>query len=266
MSTRRPAPAPEDACAGRLDRVLRIGADAQRAASVDAPFKKFGQEEQYNADADILALGLDLKTGLGERVIDADTTTIAPLQRMCTYRLKRSNSVGKGTYGAEFPDGTGSGLAIINSKTMYRNVYHRFLETLRNTALTVEQREMELSKIDVYYEIPHDKERGYETTYTHGVMTWFERMAQRRKEEDDLMQRKSFSNFWLFYKRAAVGPAAGNYLCLGRFDVVKVTYLREVRRWYVLLKVRSPMGTLPKIAYTSFDQAEARDAAAELAP
>ena len=62
------------------------------------------------------------------------------------------------------------------------------------------------------------------------------------------------------------GPAAGNYLCLGRFDVVKVIYLREVRRWYVLLKVRSPMGTLPKIAYTSFDQAEARDAAAELAP
>lgn len=319
MSTRpEPAVTAEPAHRRRVDDVVRIGALMREATlspldplDVGSFVKTTGGPRSYasqrgvrqgiGTDNEVVSMGLfnmkpDYATlfanGLnynGYRPptgTDVVTEDAAALRMGKTYILRRMEN-SKGMFGAEWTANgaegyTGFGVGIISPTSLYTDDYQQVLAIVKaaGTAPSNHALEAALANEYIYYQLPDD--RGSDQAYKVGANAWARTITNEFKQDtlsNARLQRKSYSNFWVFLKQDSVEdmPNRQKYLCLGRWSTVDYVRGTDIGKLgYQYLKLGMPKDPYPATFggdyrlesvtynYTAQDRAAADEAARAL--
>ena len=236
--------------------------------------------------ATMFANGLTYNGYAPPKGMDVVTRRDAALRMGKTYILRRMEN-SKGMFGAEWTANgvegySGFGAGIISPTSLYRDDYQKVLAIVKaaGTAPSNHALEAALANEYIYYELPDD--RRNQTAYTVGANAWAETITNEFKQatlSNTRLQRKSYSNFWVFLKQNAVEgmPKHQKYLCLGRWSTLDYVRGTDIgKRGYRYLKLGMPQDPYPatfggdrrlesvRYNYTAYDRAAADEAARAL--
>lgn len=237
--------------------------------------------------ATLFANGLNYNGYTPPTGMDVVTGQPAALRMGKTYILQRVDG-SKGMFGAEWggygSEGgyTGFGVGIISPTSLYRDDYQNVLAIVKaaGTAPSNHALEAALANEHIYYELPDD--RRNQTAYNVGSNVWAETITNEFRQatlSNTRLQRKSYSNFWVFLKQDPVEgmPKHQKYLCLGRWSTLDYVRGTDIgKRGYRYLKLGMPKDPYPatfggdyrlesvRYNYTAQDRAAADEAARAL--